>query len=260
MSLYTEVLSITPGMAKAFLECNSDNRPLSMVTVDKYAAAMRRGEWLLNGEPIIFFTDGKLGNGQHRLSAIIKATMSIDMLVVRGVASSAFITMDAGKVRGASDVLSISNEKNTIKLAAGARSYLAYGMKSRAAFEITSSQILKAVEDHSDLRYWANQYSKKKGLRAIPASIIGYLAVASEKHGIEMLEDFVEKVGSGIGMEDGDPALLLRERFIYASNKRMAIARTHASALIIKAINAHIKGKKIGLLRYSDHEVFPEIE
>lgn len=260
MNIRTEVLKVSPTLAANMLTRNHSNRPLSQATVNKYASAMKRGEWQLNGEPIIIFKDDGVGNGQHRLHAIVKSGVEIETLVVRGIERETFPTMDGLRPRGAADVLSMSDEKNTFRLASGARCYLSYFMTGRAVNEITPTQILKAVEDHPDIRYWTNAYASRKNMRIIPSAIIGYLAVASEKHGRQKLNEFAEKLGTGVGLCEGDPALLLRERFQAAVQRRTSIAKHIADALMIKAINAHIKGRQLGTLRYGESDAYPVIE
>lgn len=80
---------ITPVIAKKYLEANSDNpRRINQNVVAAYAQDMKAGKWFMNGEPIVFDEEGRLRNGQHRLTAIVKADVAVDILVVRGVASN----------------------------------------------------------------------------------------------------------------------------------------------------------------------------
>jgi len=50
-----ETITITPEHALEILEkYKAANRPLSQVHVNRLAETMKKSEWLLNGEPIIF--------------------------------------------------------------------------------------------------------------------------------------------------------------------------------------------------------------
>ena len=65
---------ITPKIAEQYLAKNSNNYSrLYKATVDQYAYEMLNGEWIFNGEAIKFNKSGKLVDGQHRLSAIVKS-------------------------------------------------------------------------------------------------------------------------------------------------------------------------------------------
>lgn len=48
---------------------------------------MKTGRWVLNGETICFDSNGVLRDGHHRLLAIIESGVTIEVLVVRGVAA-----------------------------------------------------------------------------------------------------------------------------------------------------------------------------
>ena len=259
VNLSTEVMRVTPHIAAEMLKGNGRNRPLSESTVSVYAGAMRRGEWVLNCEPIIFSEDGELNDGQHRLHAVVRSGVAIDLLVVRGASRESFKTIGQGKRRGPSDALAIDGEVNTSALAAGARAYIQYSTTGRAAYEITTPQIIQTVRDHPELRYWTRCYAGAKPMTRFPSLIIGLLTVASEKYGTSKLDTLFEKLASGVGLSEGDPALVLRERFTRIAGMRHSVNLAQAKGFIIKTINAHILGKKITMLRISHDEAAPRI-
>lgn len=124
---------ITPEKAREYMKGNTYNRPLSKACVDALADQMRRGQWKMNGEPIIFSGSGKLLDGQHRLAAVIRSGTSVEMAVARGVDEDAFVTIDTGKGRTAGDVFAIAGIKCYNNISAG---IARFGMmcKGRNAF------------------------------------------------------------------------------------------------------------------------------
>lgn len=77
---------ITPEMAQEYLKFNTENyRSLNKLRVISYSNDMKAGKWQLNGEAIKFDTEGKLIDGQHRLQAIVRANVPVEMLVIRGI-------------------------------------------------------------------------------------------------------------------------------------------------------------------------------
>lgn len=118
------VETITPDIAKEYLKFNVANRPLNIAVVDYYAEQMRKGQWRLNGDAICFIEGGALGNGQHRLQAIIKANCPIDIVVTRGCDKDSFATYDSGRNRRVSDVFSINSIKNGHFVSSVAQKYL----------------------------------------------------------------------------------------------------------------------------------------
>lgn len=80
---------ITPEKAQEYLKHNTENyRGLNKDRIISYANDMKKNAWQFNGEAIKFSESGKLIDGQHRLHAIVRAGVPVDMLVIRGVDDS----------------------------------------------------------------------------------------------------------------------------------------------------------------------------
>jgi hypothetical protein len=99
------VMTVTPQKALEWIEKNTSNRPLSHARIRQYVKDITDGNFGLTGEAIRFFEDGTLADGQHRLTAIVKACKSIETLVVFGLSKSVASYIDTGKSRTAGDVL-----------------------------------------------------------------------------------------------------------------------------------------------------------
>lgn len=250
-----QIETINPDVAKSMLTFNKVNRNLSEHTVSKYASAMERGEWLLNGEAIIFDDSGNLANGQHRLSACIKSGITLNTLVVRGVQVDAFKTFDGGKVRTAADILSVSGEKNTVALSSAARAYLMMEMSGREKFQITTSQIEKLVKSNRKLAQIVCTYVGHKP-RILPAAFCGVVAQVERLHGESIARSFLEKAISGVALSKDDPEYVLRDKFIN-TKYGVSLSSEIGRAFMIKAANAKIQGKKITFLRMGEEETFP---
>lgn len=76
---------ITPKKAEAYLKSNDiANKPLNMEIVNSIANKIKNGEWDPDGDAIYFTRNGRvLSNGQHRMSAIVKAGVPVLVTVVR---------------------------------------------------------------------------------------------------------------------------------------------------------------------------------
>ena len=107
MGLDTHVESISPEVARVYLESNRINRPLRPTAIQSYAEDMKNGDWLLNGETICFDENGKLVDGQHRLLAVIQSGCVVDINVSRGVKEENAVLYDRGSGRDARDTLSM---------------------------------------------------------------------------------------------------------------------------------------------------------
>ncbi len=127
--VYT-LVDITPELAKKWLSQNTHNRNLRERVVNGYAADMRDGNWVEDGQSIKFakgdvvlldnppIHGGPLLDGQHRLSAIVTADATIRMLVVSNLPDSTQEVMDTGAKRVLGDVLKLRGEAYAITLAA----------------------------------------------------------------------------------------------------------------------------------------------
>ena len=104
--------NITPPLAQDYLKTSTGNRPISKVTVNTYADIMKKGDWMLNGVPIIFDINGHLIDGHHRLLAVIKAGIPIRFDVARGASAEAFTTYDCGRHRNVAQLLAIKGANN----------------------------------------------------------------------------------------------------------------------------------------------------
>lgn len=253
------VETITPDVAAMMLKQNTGNRALSRATVERYSAAIRRGDWSLNGESIKFSKDGRLLDGQHRLAAVVACKVAIQSAVVRGLDEGAFVTLDSGKRRAVGDVLSCAGEvsANNLAGALAAIKKLHTGVTSSTA--MTASEAQELLTMYPEVRYWVGRFASSKAFRALfPSAICGALVMASRKYGFDVAESFFEKLHTGVGLTANDPAHLLREKFI-ARKHGMQFTTEMKLAYIVRALSAHCNGREMKLLRVSDGDDFPKL-
>ena len=104
MTLKVSIEKVTPLVATKLLEGNTNNyRKLNNATVDRYANLMRQGKWVTEACMIVLAEDGTLVNGQHRLTAVQKAQLAIDMIVVTGASISSKDVIDSHMPRRMKD-------------------------------------------------------------------------------------------------------------------------------------------------------------
>jgi len=95
-------VDITPEMAQHILDYyNKDNRKISKSQVNKIFRSIENDNWLLDGQPMTFNTDGNLTEFQHRLAAIAKCTQNrtFTVIVVVGVQPECFSKTATNKAR-----------------------------------------------------------------------------------------------------------------------------------------------------------------
>lgn len=111
-------MQVTPEQATKWLDRNIANRDVRPARVKEYATAMREGRWLYTADPIRFDSAGRLIDGQHRLMALAKAGLPLEMHVVRGLSPEAQDAVDTGAARTATDALKVRGFKHGAQLAA----------------------------------------------------------------------------------------------------------------------------------------------
>ena len=113
-----EIKVISPEEAIRLLTNRHANRNIVPRRVAKLTAAMRAGTWLDDGAPIRISDEGKLLDGQHRLSAIEASGISQKLVIISGLDPASLLVMDTGKVRTFSDYLTIMGVANARNLSA----------------------------------------------------------------------------------------------------------------------------------------------
>lgn len=103
------LLDITPKRAADLLANNASNRRIRPNWVHYLAAQIKRGAWQVTTDAIGVREDGALGNGQHRLLAIVAADMPAPLLFMAGLTEEAFRVLDSGIKRSAADALGITS-------------------------------------------------------------------------------------------------------------------------------------------------------
>lgn len=107
----TKLMTITPDMAKEWLENNfENNRKVNERWVNSLSRDMLSGHWGITNESIGFAEDGTLVDGQHRLRAILKANIPVNINVTTGIKMDAIRYIDCGKSRTLSDRMRVNGD------------------------------------------------------------------------------------------------------------------------------------------------------
>jgi hypothetical protein len=253
----TLIGELTPELATFLLEKNPDNRLVRDSTVDSYARDMAAGNWSMNGEPIIISKDCLLNDGQHRCWAVVNSGRSIITAFVVGVARDTRSTVDQGVARRLSDYLKMDNvvAGNASRVATIAGMIYRYkqsgsvnassGRNTGATARATKQELMDMIKkDTSIERAVNNMVPYEKGMNAIAShSIFTFcywlIVRTNESHDVEA---FIERIVRGIGLNNGDPELYVRNRLLLNKGR---IKANEAAELIIRAWNAHCRGEHI---------------
>lgn len=249
--VFSEVKAITPQMAEAMLTNNPDNRGIKPAKLEQMVLDMREGRWSFNGEPIIVAKTGELNDGQHRLTALIRADATLPMLFVFGVERETRTTLDQGANRSPGDYLAMEGHPNANQVAAIARQLVAYekagGKSLGKASYISAAETLERVRSDDKALTTAARYGntniwRLKGLAS--GTVIGmcyYLFINIDANdGLA----FMHQLTTGEDLHLGDPALTARNRLFQLDRK----TRPNQMEIIMRAWNAYRERRELKLL------------
>lgn len=255
-----EIVTVTPAMANRWFTLNSDGqRNLSPKTVNHYARPMRENRWMLSNDAIVFDINGRLINGQHRLNAVIQSNKPQRFIVGRNFDPDSFVIMDRQTTRRTQQFIK-KQHRNTLAGASYFASLWYRGEFPKPQFArvepVEALEILKANETMEE----SANFIHESGAHRIGK--VGFLAFLHWFYAFEqaqdrtMVDSFFLGIATGEGLRKGDPALTFRNRVTLGAKTDMKTFQ----AMAIKAITAHIQGKKMNVCRWSEHEEFPALE
>jgi len=247
---FSEVITLTPGLAGELLRRNPDNRRIRDTKVIQYAADMKAGAWKFNGEPFIISRDGLLNDGQHRANAVVEANTMIEALFVFGIDRDSRLTIDQGAARGAADYLSMEGRQNAACQASMARIIIAYersgGESLSGANYVTNQEVRARVASDSKIEQSAHfaMAHNKAAKPFAPVSVIGFCHyVCSDICPVEA-GTYLTQVCEGEGLRKKDPALTVRERLLTVGKSRDA--KIH---VILRGWNAFRGGRTLNIVK-----------
>lgn len=256
----TEWVYITPKLAQKYLDLSKGNRPINTDRVDMYARDMASGRWENCGQGIVIDENGVLKDGHHRLHAIIKSGVTIEMLVIIGVSAGAK-NYDIGKSRTTGDIIKYGtgkeydwvSDRKTIALAKFHNRIILHKTV------ISPDEILSFITRNSDELQWISENAYRKSSRSLPGTIkwmnkapFHYALFCAMKNGApkDKLEQFVEGIKTGQKLT---PAMTrFRDELMVSSisnrNQRLQLLLGCENAIndFINGVEARVGGYKIG--------------
>jgi hypothetical protein len=253
---------ITPEMAKSFLAKNTRNRGLKISQVNALARDIAEGRWKINGDALRFAADGTMLDGQHRCFAVVKADKPVHALVVEGLESDAYDTIDIGCIRTLGDVFGQKGKARPHACAAAVsilekfRSGNIYGPHRKLNTE--SDRLIESYP-----RIERSVEVCRNNERLMPPSILVACHYLFAEKDPQAADAFVHDVVTGAQLEEGDPVLLLRSRLVKNSVSKAKLKKEYIMALTIKAWNYRRLGDPVKTLKFAEEggpEKFPEVK
>jgi hypothetical protein len=262
---FSEIVLVTPDIARRLLEENDSNRPVKQRLVDRIAHDIRNDQWALNGEAIIVSEDGRLNDGQHRLLAIIAADKPVRSYVAFGVPRESRFTVDLGDQRSTVNLLSMQSVVSPGPASIVAKNLFAFrhdishaqqksGIGKQdivAEFNQKRTAIEAAV-----VRFAKEDFVRRTRIVAPVAAAYVIIAAAAAAARVHDRESFFTKFCAGANLDPTSPILHLRGKLLGTSdyNARRTEARLE---LILRHWNAWITEAPVASIRLQGK--FPKV-
>jgi len=257
---------ITPEIAEEILlNKNTANRNIDKRLVSSLTKEMQKEHWLINGDTIRFDSEGVLRNGQHTLSAIVNSGIAQGCIVLRGLSPDTFSTMDSGRKRSASDILSIAGIEDYSRKAGLAKKILlfnnGYYRSTKGGGDRSATpgnfEILEFVREHENKLEEAllEASDLKTGFPYLNVTMSSFLFAVTAKHGKAKAKRFFYELRTGEEMST--PVKLFRKEMMSDKRRIAKLPYNTVLAYFIKAWNAFKAGEEIDKLSYDKEEGFP---
>lgn len=250
--------SVTPDKATKWLNLNKSNRKMRSGVSEKYADDMRNGRWTSCPEPIAFYVDGDLADGQHRLWAIIDSGVTIRFPIARGLQREDGLNLNTGLTRTLVDNGRISGVDPDLSpaLVSTARS-IAVGDAMKGA--LSNARKLEFIEAHREAAAWAVTNTKRtKYLCSAPImAAIGRAWYIETDHA--RLKRFCDVLGTGFSNgEEESSAVALRNYLLTRTSISASAAMWRDTMLKTQnAIRYFMQGKKLTIIKGTADEAYP---
>lgn len=235
--------TVTPAIAKRYLQNNPKNRLFKPRLVEQLARDIADGDFHLTHQGIAFADNGDLLDGQHRLMAIVKADKPVQLYVTRSLPAEAMNIIDVGSKRTHADALMISGYGSGALLAGCAQIYWGFLNETHAIFSqrgriINNIRLLEFIKDHPEIVQAAEWINHNKSVKQLgsPALVAGFYAILHHKNRNKARE-FFKVLTENYSDTKHHPALILNEHILRRKAQGMSIPRRYLAAAIIRCWN-----------------------
>jgi hypothetical protein len=251
--MWTAFVTITSDQARDLLTFMKPQRTLYKNTVALFVDLIRNGEFALTHQGIAFDEEGRLMDGQHRLTACVETGIPIHVMVTFNMPWAVFEALDNGRIRSVADHLFtahiVDDTRAGTGLSAAGRILHSWdkgldptvkdpGRGARA------KQIRLALSHHPKLKETVEWCDANVGDRRIQhrAAFAAMLTLFREVDDDKAMA-FARQIINSEGIYEGDPAHTLRKTL--QPEARNAKNRSAFMHRIVWAWNAFYERRKI---------------
>lgn len=246
--------TVTPDVAKRYLDLNTKNaRPRNKKLVRRYARVMAADGWYdRHPQGIAFDWDGNLGDGQHRLAAIVASGKPIVMWVHRGCDPATFMAADRGRMRSAADTLRLAGFRKDVDVRRA--SSVARWMLSPTGAEPVESELEFAKKNETLIGIFLIELKNAWPKRA---ELIAAFCKATFEYADSDVLECARRYARAEFRGANDPLRLLSVR-LFDGMKKGKPPRGSIYAMAVTALRAALEGRELQALRPATQDFKPK--
>lgn len=236
---------MTPVLAEQYLLANTSGRAMNTKSFDRLVTDMRNGNFKYTGDALKLTVEAKLIDGLSRLNAIIKAGVSVEILIATGVPAESRNVINTGRTWRLKDALDDMGVAHATPVASALTSIQAWERGDHLAdpnpFRGTTTNLtsLAFLEAHPHVEQIAIEAAKLSAkLPTLTTKQVAAFIWAFDQLDRDVRTRFFTKLVNGANTGAGDPVYQLREILIKNDNSLVKLSNRKVEALTIKAFNA----------------------
>jgi hypothetical protein len=246
-----ERVFIGPAEARKLLDANPRNRNLNVHVARTYSRLMKEEKWPFVADPIRVDTDGFLMDGQKRMWAVENSGVTLEFVLVTGLAPETQAFMDIGQKRSPGDVFAINKAPNAMRAAAITGIVMRYEMVKLldTKYGIEAGELLEYYQDPDNTQLIdraAVVAARVVTDMSVPPAVIGGVhVVVSRISDPFAVNEFFEKLAKGFGLTEGMPVASLRGWLIRRHADRLKATRGEYFWAVARAWNEYAVGGQL---------------
>lgn len=242
------VMNVGPDLAAVLLDRNPANRWINRGSVMQIVKDIQEGRWCFNGEPIIVSSDGLLNDGQNRCQAIAEAGITVPVLMVIGVERDSRMSLGQGTARTPGHYMHMMGFSNATSFARALRvvfMMVRHGVVYRdKRYSPTKAELTDFVPEAPGLEDSIARYST--GYAPTSRGMMAALHWLFSQKNPDDANTYCDAIWYGLGLQDRDPALVVRRRLLEVKTTAGLRLNDNALAeLIIRGWNAYREGRRV---------------
>jgi hypothetical protein len=249
---------ITPSLAKQILEKNIKNRRIKQPTIDRYVKDMIIGKWKEDTAEVIKISkSGVVLDGQHRLTALIKANINLFFHIAYDIDDSVYTVLDSGSLRSSSDSFKIEGIKlsNIVPSIINTHDQLIKNKIHLKRKDLCTDSLLEIYYQRQ--RFWDDTSNKsinwyQNFSKILSPSIIGGVYARIYDINEDKAFKFMNELCTGSEITN-NTILLLRQKLISDKLSQRRLSTENKLALIIKTWLFYKDNKEPKILKFDSN-------